>query len=148
MVLSLVMTSILILLSVLPPEPLVLGNISDANTTIFTAAPPEPISAHAKILPVRLGEEYVVSSTFRNNDPVHDGVATFIVEVRDPNGLTILLNFQSGILNAGGKANVGVSWTPLQAGTYQLRTFAISSFEDPRILSSISSSEVAISDLD
>src|SRR5207247_1627415 len=39
---------------------------------------------------------------------------------------------------------VGVPWIPYTAGNYELRTFAIRSFDNPTILSSISSSDVTI----
>ena len=60
--------------------------------------------------------------------------------------MTILLDFQTGIVNAGGRAQVGVLWTPLQAGSYELRTFAISDLTYPQILSQLSTSNVEIAE--
>jgi len=68
------------------------------------------------------GVEWVVTSVYKNNDANFDSAGYFIIEVRDANGTTILLDFQSGIVNAGGRINVGIPWTPLSEGSYELRT--------------------------
>ena len=147
---SLALTAISILFSGLALQPFLLGNVSDANPTILTASPLILTSAaHSGTLRDPWpGEEWIVSSTYKNNDAIHDWAASFIVEVRDSNGVTILLDFPSGTIDAGGRMNVGVPWTPLQVGSYELRTFAITDLENPRILSLISSSEVNIAPID
>lgn len=126
-------------------QPFLLGDVSNASPIILTPSPPGLNSVFSP--PIRdpwPGIEWVVSSTYTNNDAIHDWAGYFIVEVRDSNGVTILLDLQSRIINAGNRMEVGIPWTPQQVGRYELRTFAISSFENPRILSPTSSSEVSI----
>jgi hypothetical protein len=146
---SLALTAVSILFPGLALQPFLLGNVLDANPTILTASPPELLSASSP--PIRdpwPGTELVVSSTYTNNDAIHDWAAYYIVEVRDSNDMTILLDFPSGTIDAGGRASVQVAWTPLESGIYELRTFAISSFENPSILSLMSSSEANIAPID
>lgn len=127
------------------PEPFLLGDISNANPDIFTPSPPGLVSELSPpLLEPWSGQEWIVMSSFKNNDSIRDWVAYIVVEVRDPNGATIFLDFQNGTVSAGSTIDVGASWTPLQAGSYELRTFAISGFDHPRILSSISNTTVTI----
>lgn len=121
------------------------ANASDSNPTILSASPPSLKTAYSPgVRALRVGDEVVVATAFTNNDVVYNWSAYFIVEVRDANGVSILLDWQSGVVKAGSQVEVGISWSPLQAGAYQLRTFAISGFDNPAILSSISSSQVTI----
>lgn len=93
---------------------------------------------------IHVGQEVVVTTSFTNNDEIHDWPVYFITEVRDVNGITILLNLVPEIVNASDVAEVSAPWIPLNVGTYELRAFAISNETNPLILSSISSSEVSI----
>jgi hypothetical protein len=87
---------------------------------------------------IQVGQEVVVATSFTNNDEIHDWPVYFITEVRDVNGITILLNLVSGIVNASDVAEVGAQWIPLNAGANELRAFAISNENSPLVLSSIS----------
>jgi hypothetical protein len=118
---------------------------SDSNPTILTPSQPELQSDSRPITAVQVGDELVVATNVRNNDDIYDRTALVIIEVREGNdGTTVLLDLQSGTIKAGSSMQVGVRWIPYNAGNYELRTFAISSFDNPTILSSISSSDVTI----
>lgn len=123
---SIALIAITILSPFLAPAPFLLEDVSSATPTILTATPPGLFSAFSP--PIRdpwTGIETVVASTFKNNDPVHDWDAYFIVEVRDADadGVSVLLDWQSGTVEAGKSVQVGVPWIPEYAGTYELRTF-------------------------
>ena len=93
---------------------------------------------------MQVGDELLVATTFKNNDKDYDWAAYFISEVRDSTGSTVLLTLNSGTVKSNSSVEVGAAWVPARAGTYELRAFAITDLENPRILSLISSSEVSI----
>lgn len=62
-------------------------------------------------------------------------------------GTTILLDWQTGTVLPRGSMQVGVSWIPKHTGEYELRTFAISSFDNPEILSPFANPQVTISSI-
>jgi hypothetical protein len=78
-----------------------------------------------------------------NNDAAQPFVA--IVEVRDSNGVTVYLAWQTGMLNAGGQSEVGLSWTPDSSGQYTCRTFILSSLSTPTVLSTVKESNISVS---
>jgi hypothetical protein len=74
-----------------------------------------------------------------------------LIEVRDSSGITTNLFWQSGTLAAGKNQTIGVSWIPGEACSegiacriFQIRTFVISSLEDPMVLSYVFTKEVAV----
>lgn len=128
------------------PVPFLMGNpSSDVDAAILTPSAPiltRPTSGGIQEL--HAGQQAIIETTIKNNDNVYDWASYVIIEVRDSNGVTILLNWQSGVVGAGSQKSVGVSWTPEYAGDYEIRTFVISSLDSPRILSLVSSSQVKI----
>jgi hypothetical protein len=88
----------------------------------------------------RPGDELVVVTTVRNNDATYDWNTVIVFEVRDSSGVTIMLKSQTGTLKAEGSSQFAVSWLPENAGEYELRAFAITSLDSPRILSPIAAS--------
>jgi hypothetical protein len=125
-----------------------LANMTETKDMSHAVLTPLPPGLASEISPPLLqpwaGQEWAVVTNFENNDSSHDWAAIFVVEVRDPRGATILLDFQNGTVNAGSAIDIGVSWIPLQAGSYELRTFAISGFDHLRVLSSVRNSTVVI----
>ena len=89
------------------------------------------------------GQLLVISTTAVNNsdDPLQ---FTAIIEARDENGVTQFLGFSIGRLEASGQSEIGISWTPEYVGRYQLRTFLISGFQDPQILTVAETNDVVI----
>lgn len=67
-----------------------------------------------------------------------------IIESRDESGTTQLLGFSFGSIEDGSQSETGISWTPEKAGDYQLRTFLISGFENPQVLTVVRTSDVVI----
>lgn len=68
-----------------------------------------------------------------------------MIEVRNAEGITVLLAWQGGALGPLEQREIGVLWTPDQAGLYEMRTFAISDLDNPQILSLVETSTVTIS---
>ena|SRR5437867_1063507 len=118
---------------------------SDATSALLTASAPELKNIDSSpLVGVYPGKQLVVASTIKNNDEINDWSFYNIIEVRDSNGVTIQLDWQSGTIKAGGEMEVQVSWTPELPGQYELRTFVISSFDNPRILSVVGTSSASI----
>jgi hypothetical protein len=131
-------------------QPFILGNVSnidpDSSTGKFTAS--EPAIVRAPFSPPDLEPEadegLTIITTIKNNDDIYDWNASVITEVRDPSGVTVYLNWQQELVKAGTEAEVRVPWIPRDSVTYQIRTFVISGFDNPQILSLISTSKAKI----
>ncbi len=91
------------------------------------------------------GEQFVITTIISNNC-VEDDVPFFaLVEVRNSDGTTESLSWQSGVLRGiEDQTEVGVSWVPLRGGDYELRTFAVSNTENPQILTAVMSQNITI----
>ncbi len=67
-----------------------------------------------------------------------------IMEVRNADGATVSLGWQTGYLDPLGRIELGMSWVPLEPGRYEVRAFLLSDPQNPQILSSVASSEVTV----
>jgi hypothetical protein len=98
--------------------------------------------------PIRyLSATLQATNNYDDNNPA-SGRLPFvaIMEVRKvSDGTTVFLEFNTGTINGENPSEVGAAWQPKDAGQYELRVFAISSFEDPEILSSIQTFKYDIS---
>jgi hypothetical protein len=93
---------------------------------------------------VTAGQQVVLTTNIKNNDnQARPYVA--IVEVRNADGITVMLQWQQGTMAANGNAGVGISWTPDVAGSYQVRTFVISNLSNPQVLSNVVTNNVTVS---
>jgi hypothetical protein len=116
--------------------------VSRTGTGSTTAEPPALRDIFGdEIGELTVGTQVVLSTTIRNNNEVSRPFLA-IVEVRDSSGITKSLEWQTGSLNPGGSADIGISWTPENRGAYQIRTFVISDFDQLEILSPVAISEV------
>lgn len=115
--------------------------------TSGSTTPSTPVvrdSQNNPVTQVLAGQQVVLSSTIKNNEDAPTPYAA-IVEVRDSDGVTVYLQWQTGTLPANGSNNVGVSWTPDEPGTYTIRVFVLSDLNNPQILSSVVTSTVTVS---
>ncbi len=64
---------------------------------------------------------------------------TVVVDIRDGNGMSVLIAWTSGVVEANGKIDVSVPWTSPKAGAYTVRTFAITDFRGLEVLSTVRS---------
>ena len=90
------------------------------------------------------GQQVVLSTTVQNNLD-EDLPFVALIEVRDSSGITVFLAWQTGTLNADGRAEVGLSWTPDRSGDYQVRTFVVSNLSNPQVLSPVMTSNITVS---
>jgi hypothetical protein len=122
-------------------------SIGGAETGTGSTTPSKPVLQDVSGKPVTspsAGQQLVLSTTVVNN--VNDDLPfVALLEVRDINGVTISLAWQTGTLNANDRADIGVSWTPQDPGTYTLRTFVISDLANPRVLSLVQESTITVS---
>jgi hypothetical protein len=111
-----------------------------------------PAIASDNSTPIRdaqIGSKLVVTTTAENHHGGKDMAALFVVEVRDSQGITALLDWQNATIKEGDAMTIGISWIPDRAGDYELRAFAISdpdydNGDAPAVLSAVSSSSVSI----
>jgi micrococcal nuclease len=128
-----------------------LGNPADigdeVDAEILTPSAPVLRTIHTTpVRPIHVGDQMVITTQVTNNDPVNDWSSYVLVEVRDQEGITVMLGWQSGIFEVGSQKDVGISWTPDTPGNYQLRTFVITDFQNPRVMSSVQDSQVTIAE--
>jgi hypothetical protein len=98
----------------------------------------------ATITEVTTGQQVVLTTNVKNNDDQSRPFVA-IVEVRDADGITQMLQWQTGTMAANGDAGVGISWVPENAGTYEVRTFVISNLQNPQVLSEVVTTDVTVS---
>jgi hypothetical protein len=67
------------------------------------------------------------------------------MEVRNADGVTVSLGWQTGTMRPQGQTEVGMSWIPSDSGEYEVRTFLISDLLNPMVLSGVASSQVTVS---
>lgn len=107
--------------------------------------PSEPIVTEQSgtIHPVTTGQQVIVSTTVQSNaNDTRDYVV--IIEIRNSNGITENLNWQSGRLEPRGMNQVGVSWIPSEAGAYEIRTFVLSELKNPQLYSAVITSKIDV----
>jgi len=114
--------------TVIPPADL---RIKDTEGNILTSAPK--------------GELVMISTDIRN-DLNRSQSYVVVLEARDEEGATRFLGFAFRTLGIGEQTEVGISWIPHEAGKYQLRTFTLTSLEDPSVLSPVSTGQAIIVD--
>jgi hypothetical protein len=90
------------------------------------------------------GKQATLSSVI-TNDGDHSQQFVELVEVKDSSGVTVFLAWQSGALGPNSQTQIGVSWIPERPGDYNVRTFAISNFDNPQVLSQVSESDFKVS---
>jgi len=119
------------------------AGLKGVDTTQVSAPELQDVTGK-KLTEVSAGQQVVLSTTVINkNDAPQPFVA--LVEVRDSSGVTVYLAWQTGTLSANGQTNVGLSWTPENSGSYEVRTFVISNLSTPTVLSKVSTSNVTVS---
>ncbi|MCI0557703.1 MAG: hypothetical protein MN733_04355 [Nitrososphaera sp.] len=92
-----------------------------------------------------VGEQLVFTATLLNSCDQKVPFIAFI-EIRDSADVTVSLHNQTGTIGAKSHSEVAMAWWPEEPGDYELRTFAISNFTKPEILTSVRSNQVEIHD--
>ena len=68
----------------------------------------------------------------------------YLIQIQDGNGVTVSLNWITGSLSAGQSLSPATSWTPDEAGTYEVTAFAWESIENPTALSPTSTITITV----
>lgn len=113
------------------------------DVTDMTALKPVARTDLRGIGPFLIGERVVLSTNVQSH---LNETSTFavIMEARDSDGVTQFLDSQFGLILPDAMANVGFSWTPDKAGTYEVRTFVVSGTVNPQVYSPVASSYLTV----
>jgi hypothetical protein len=117
--------------------------VSGPGKTTVTAPELHDVSGN-KLTEVSAGQQVVLTTNVLNKSTSPTPFVA-LIEVRDDNGVTVYLAWQTGSLNPNGQAQVGLSWTPDVSGNYQVRTFVISDLAHPQVLSEVATSNITVS---
>ena len=115
-----------------------------ATTLIGTIVPPlerAPINSlravdtfDNSIGAASVGQQIVITADLSNGQD-RDQDFIFLIQVQDENGVTVSLNWVLGTLAADQSFSPGASWTPTEAGTYDVTAFVWESIDNPTALS-------------
>ena len=81
-----------------------------------------------------VGQQVVITADLSNGQD-RDQDFIFLIQVQDENGITVSLNWVLGTLAADQSFSPGASWTPTEAGTYDVTAFVWESIDNPTALS-------------
>jgi hypothetical protein len=119
-----------------------IGGVGDADSTTVTPPTPRDVTGD-ELDEVSAGQQVVLTTNVVNNQGAPQPFVA-LLEVRDSNGVTIFLAWQTGTLPANDQTQVGLSWTPEEPGNYEVRTFVISDLNNPRVLSLVATSDITV----
>ena len=68
----------------------------------------------------------------------------YLIQIQDESGVTVSLNWITGSLTAGQSLSPASSWTPTEAGTYDVTAFVWASIENPTALSPTSTITITV----
>ena len=94
---------------------------------------------------VTVGDEIVIAATLTNSHQDRSWNLLAVVQVRDANGVTQYIDLRGGIVTPSGSLEIASLWKPEEAGLYEVRIFLIENLENPAVIGSPASSNVAIS---
>ena len=89
------------------------------------------------------GELSIISATVNNNS-TEDETFVAMVEARSSIGITEMLEFQIAQASQNNSVEFGISWTPGEAGTYELRTYLLSGLQEPQVLSKVTTKQITV----
>src|SRR5437870_3026177 len=90
-------------------------------------------------------QEFIVLATSKNCTS-HPISFIGLIEVRSSQGIIENIGWASADMPPNGQAKVGISWTPAYGDRYEIRSFAISDFVSPVVLSNVSTTFVEIAE--
>jgi hypothetical protein len=120
------------------------GATGGSPTSTTPSAPVAKDVQGGTVSQITVGQQVVLTTQITNNI---DDELPFVglIEVRDSDGITQFLAWQTGVMDSGDRSEIGLSWTPEDAGDYQVRTFVISSLNNPQVLSPVATSTISVS---
>jgi len=116
-----------------------------ASPTATTPSAPVAKDITGKVVTsVTTGQQVLLATTIINTLD-QDLPYVALIEVRDSSGVTVAIGFSTGTLKPNDRNEVGQSFTPQESGSYNVRTFVISSLDKPQILSKVEQSTLSVS---
>jgi hypothetical protein len=102
-------------------------------------------NANSEILDkLEVGQQAIVTMEAVSTFAFDQGPIILLFEIRDAEDLTVSLSWQTITLNAHGRVEAGMSWTPTEAGEYEMRAFLVNRLENPQSLSELKVSSVTV----
>lgn len=92
---------------------------------------------------ITAGQQVILSKSFVDSRNVPQPFVA-IFEVRDSDGFTVYLTWQSGTTAAGGHVDASASWTAEDIGVYDVRTFSLSNLTSPVVLDVVESRSIPV----
>lgn len=77
-----------------------------------------------------VGQQTIFRSTIQSSLDVKQPYA-YILQIKDPNGYTVMLSWISGVLDAKRSASASIAWTPEEVGEYTVEIFLWESINKP-----------------
>ncbi|MGI0015858.1 MAG: hypothetical protein ACREBU_20765 [Nitrososphaera sp.] len=108
---------------------------------------PELKSIHSTIQDkVSVGNQVFISTTLANMDAEHPRPFLAFIEVRNSVGISMQISSVSSVIPRDGLLEISASWVLYSSDAYVLRTFAVTGFENPEILSIVVERHVVVTD--
>jgi len=117
--------------------------VGNVNSTTPKAPVLTDISGNT-LTEVTVGQQVVLNVSIKNNNAVPQSFAG-VVEVKDSDGFTVYLQWQTGTLNPTATVDIGLSFVPSEADHYTARTYVLSSIRNPTVLSTVATSTFTVS---
>lgn len=109
---------------------------------------PRVVDMEGNDLPsVAVGQMVFLWAAYTNQGEENQHFVT-IIEVRDSKDVTVFLQFRTGTLEPNGTSETAISWIPTEQGIYELRSFEISSFREPLIISDIAAADFIVTPIE
>jgi hypothetical protein len=122
------------------------GGVHENDVGTVTSSDPKMKDATGMQLPSAKVGKLVVLSTAVLNDKKEEISFVSFIEVRNEDGVTVYLQWGMGSAISSGSTEIGLSWTPEKTGKYELRTFAISNFTRPQLVTTVSHSDATVTE--
>jgi len=136
----------IILLFAILSSPVFQGALAVFYAPSVQFSPPTLNVPHSNPLTeITSGQQLIISTTVSHTFGDRDLDMIALIEVRNSNGVTEYLAWQSGEVKVGGQMQIGVSWMPAHGGYYEFRTFAVTNdWDQPQVLSTVETSQIEI----
>jgi hypothetical protein len=100
---------------------------------------------HSAIDHVKVGNQVLITSVIESYIQ-EDSTFAAVIEVRDSDGFTRSINWQTGLLSQNEKTEIGISWIPDMADTYEIHVFVLSSLINPTAYTPIMTGHVIVTE--
>jgi len=122
-----------------------------AEQSAYMPPPPYFVNLQGEtITAIESGQQIMIMNKFENLELTPRDYLG-IIEVRNSQGVTMLLAWQTSTMPAAnartgeyGENTIGISWSAAKPGNYLVRAFAVTGFENPKILSEVRQSEIIV----